>query len=270
MITATGLATVISRSLAAALATAVIVAGAVVRAEPVATVNGTEIDSAVLDVYVQNRVEKPLEQVTDEERETLLSELTDIYLLSTQQSARKLEEDPQVAAQIELQKRGVLAQAAAAEFFEGLEVSQEEIEAEYTEQVEQAPRVQYKARHILVPTQAAAQDVITTLNEGANFEELAKAESTGPSAPNGGDLGWFSPDQMVKPFADAVAQLEDGDYTKSPVQTEFGWHVIKKEGSRQPEAPTLESVRGSLVQSVQQRKFQEHLEDLRAQAAGVE
>jgi peptidyl-prolyl cis-trans isomerase C len=75
---------------------------------------------------------------------------------------------------------------------------------------------------------------------------------------------------MVKPFADAVALLENGQYTKAPVQTEFGWHVILREDSREPEAPTLENVRGSLVQSVQQRKFQDHLEQLRTEAAGDE
>lgn len=270
MNTTTGLKTAMHRMYAAAVVTAMFVTGAPAQAETVATVNGTAIDSAVLDAYIQNRVEKPLEQVTADERQVLLSELTDIYLLSTQESARQLEDDPQVAAQIELQKRGVLAQAAASEFFEDVQISETEIQAAYEQQVTQAPKIQYKARHILVPTQGAAQDVIASLDEGANFEELAKEKSTGPSGPNGGDLGWFSPNQMVKPFADAVAQLEKGEYTKTPVQTEFGWHVILREDSRQPEAPPLESVRGSLVQSVQQQKFQEHLEGLRTEASSSE
>lgn len=257
-------------ALAAAVAAIALFPAGTVHAETLSTVNGTAIDSTVLDVYIENRIDKPLEQVTAEERQALLSELTDIYLLSTQESVSELEQDPRVAAQIELQKRGVLAQAAASEFFEDLEVSDEEIQAEYSEQVEQAPRIQYKARHILVPTQGVAQDVIQRLDEGANFEELATEKSTGPSGPNGGDLGWFSPNQMVKPFSDAIALLENGEYTKAPVQTEFGWHVILREDSREPEAPTLESVRGSLLQSVQQRKFQQHLEQLRAEATADE
>jgi peptidyl-prolyl cis-trans isomerase C len=235
--------------------------------ETVKSVNGTPIDSAVLDVYIENRVDKPLDDVTDEEREALMAELTDIYVLSTQESANQLEEDPRIAAQIELQTRGVLAQAVASAFFESSNVSNDEIEAEYAEQVARTPRVQYKARHILVPTQGVAMDVVRRLDEGADFQELATEKSTGPSGPNGGDLGWFSPSQMVKPFADAVAALEDGAYTTTPVQTEFGWHVILREESREPEPPTLESVRGSLVQSVQQRKFQAHLDDLRKDAS---
>ena len=81
-------------------------------------------------------------------------------------------------------------------------------------------------------TQAEAQDLIAQLKEGADFQALAKEHSTGPSGPNGGDLGWFAPEQMVKPFADAVIALEDGAFSPDPVQTQFGWHVILREESR--------------------------------------
>lgn len=259
----------LARARIAAFATAgvlSIVISMAVNAEPVKTVNGTDIDSAVLDVYIQNRVNKPMEQVTAEEREAMIGELTDIYLLSTQDSAADLEDDPQVAAQIELQKRGVLAQAVASQFFAENEVSEEEVMAEYSAQVKLAPPLQYKARHILVPTQGAAADVISELDGGADFQELAKEKSTGPSAPSGGDLGWFAPNQMVAEFSDSVAALEDGAYTKEPVQTEFGWHVILREESRESEPPPLDSVRDAITQNVQQKKFQEHLDSLRANA----
>ena len=139
------------------------------RAETVRTVNGEAIDSAVLDAYIENRVNKPAEQVTPEERAAFTNELTDIYLLSTQDSAKELEDDPDVAAQLELQKRGVLAQAAAEQFLTENQPSEEEIQAEYQEQVELAPREQYKARHILVESQAKAQELIAQLDSGANF-----------------------------------------------------------------------------------------------------
>lgn len=235
-------------------------------AETLKTVNGEAIDSTVLDVYIQNRIEKPIQQVTADERQAMMSELTDIYLLSTQEAAETLQDDPIVAAQIELQKRGVLAQAVATKFFAENQVSEEELLAEYSDQVKLAPPLQYKARHILVPTQSAAADLIEQLDAGADFQELAKENSTGPSAANGGELGWFAPNQMVKAFADSVAKMEDGKYTSEPVQTEFGWHVILRESSRETEAPTLESVRGVITQSVQQKKFQEHMESLRAKA----
>ena len=252
--------------LAATIGAFCLFAGAAVKAEPVKTVNGTPIDSAVLDVYIQSRIDKPLDQVTAEERAALTAELTDIYLLSTQDSAEDLERDPKVAAQIELQTRGVLAQAVATRFFTENKVSEEEVLAEYSTQVKLTPPLQYKARHILVPTQGVATAVIKQLDDGADFEELAKEKSTGPSAPNGGDLGWFSPNQMVAEFSDSVAALEDGAYTKEPVQTEFGWHVILREESRESEPPPLDSVRDVITQNVQQKKFQAHMEDLRANA----
>jgi peptidyl-prolyl cis-trans isomerase C len=128
-----------------------------------------------------------------------------------------------------------------------------------------APSQQFKARHILVDTQAAAADLITQLDDGADFAELAKEHSTGPTGPNGGDLGWFAPDQMVQPFSQAVAALEDGAHTAEPVQTQFGWHVILREDSRENQPPTLESVRDAIVQRVEQAKFAAYLETLRAE-----
>lgn len=250
----------------AAIFGALLLLGAPAQAEPVKTVNGEEIDSTVLDVYMQSRLNKPVADASSEEREALMDELTDIYLLSTQDVARALEDDPEVAAQIELQKRGVLAQAAAQQFLVRNTPSEEEIQAEYAEQVEMAPPQQFKARHILVPTQAQASEVIAELDEGADFAELAEEKSTDASSADGGSLGWFSPDQMVEPFSQAVAELEDGAYTEKPVQSQFGWHVIQREGARETEAPPLESVREQLTQSVQQKKFQQHLEDLRASA----
>jgi len=138
-----------------------------------------------------------------------------------------------------------------------------EILAEYETQLEQSSDKQYKARHILVETQSEAQDLIDQLDEGADFQALAKEHSTGPSGPNGGDLGWFAPDQMVKPFADAVVALEDGAYSKAPVQTQFGWHVILREDTRENEPPTLESVRDAIKQRVEQEKFQDYMQGLR-------
>jgi len=235
-------------------------------AETIKTVNGEAIDSSVLDFYIQSRLQKPPAQVTAEERSQLLDELTDIYLLTTQDAVKEVEDDPRIQAQLELQRRGILAQAVASTVFAGMNISEEEIQAEYESQSKLAPTMQYKARHILVESQGEAADVITQLDNGADFSQLAKDRSTGPSGPSGGDLGWFAPNQMVKPFSDAVASLEDGQYTKSPVQTDFGWHVIMREDSRQSEPPTLDNVRPKIQQTLQQRRFQEYLDKLRADA----
>ena len=232
-------------------------------AEPVATVNGVEIDSTVFDAYLESRFQKPAIQATAEERELVEQELTDIYLLTTQPSAETFANDPRIKAQIELQYRGTLAQAVARDYMTTNPATDEEIFAEYEAQLELAPTQQYKARHILVETQAAAAALIVELDGGADFQELAKEHSTGPSGPQGGDLGWFSPDQMVQPFSIAVMALENGAYTNEPVQTQFGWHVVLREDSRDSEPPTLESVRDSIKQRVEQTKFQDYIQGLR-------
>lgn len=233
-------------------------------AEPVFSVNGVAVDSSVVDMYLESRIQRPADQASAEERAVVQQELTDIYLLTTQPSAEALADDVRIKAQIELQSRAVLAQAVATDFVAANPASEEEILAAYEEQMSNAPEQQFKARHILVATQAAAVDLIKQLDDGADFGELAKTNSTGPTGPNGGDLGWFSPDQMVGEFSTAVGALEDGAYTPEPVQTQFGWHVILREDSRDNQPPTLESVRDALKQRIEQTKFSAYLETLRA------
>lgn len=232
-------------------------------AETVVTVNGIDIDSTVFNAYLESRFQKPAAQATDEDRATVERELSDIYLLTTTPKAKEFADDPKIKAQLELQYRGTIAQAVARDFVESNPATDAEILAEYEAEIQQLSGQQYKARHILVESQAEAQDLIAQLNDGGDFEALAKEHSTGPSGPNGGDLGWFAPEQMVKPFADAVVALEDGQVTSEPVQTQFGWHVILREESRANEPPTLESVRDTIKQRVEQTKFQDYMQGLR-------
>lgn len=245
------------------VAVATLAAATNAAAETEITVNGVDVDSAVIDAYIETRTQQPGNQANPAERAQWIEELTDLYLLTTQARVKELVADPKIQAQLELQKRGLLAQVAAGDFITRNAATDEEILAEYTTQIEQSPDRQYKARHVLVETQSAAVDLIGQLKSGADFQELAKEHSTGPSGPNGGDLGWFAPNQMVKPFADAVAALEDGSYTQAPVQTQFGWHVILREDSRDAEPPTLDAVRDVLKQRVEQQKLQLYLEQLR-------
>jgi len=237
-------------------------------AETVATVNGVDIDSSVLDNYVTSRLQKPADQATPQEREAVLTELKDIYLLSSQSRATELGDTPEIKAQIEISMRSILAQAFVADYLTRNAATEEEIFEEYTAQMALAPKSQFKASHILVETQESAVQLISQLDDGAEFAELARENSTGPTGPNGGDLGWFAPQQMVPEFSAAVEALEDGAYTAEPVQTQFGWHVILREDTRATEPPPIDSQRDVLKQRVELRKFQEHLASLRnAEAA---
>ncbi|MBU2676822.1 MAG: peptidylprolyl isomerase [Gammaproteobacteria bacterium] len=233
-------------------------------AEPAANINGVEISAEVLDTYLETRTQKPAASASADERSRALTELTDIYLLTTQPRATEISRDAKTKAQIELQSRGIIARAVAADYLANNAASDAEIKAAYEAQVSSAPPLEFKARHILVETQGEAVSLIKELEDGGDFATLAKEKSTGPSGANGGDLGWFSANQMVAPFSNAVAALPNGQFSKEPVQTQFGWHVILREDSRESTPPTLESLRGTIKQRVEQEKLQNYLESLRA------
>ena len=146
-------------------------------------------------------------------------------------------------------------------------VTEEQVQAAYDEQFAGEPgATEYKARHILVETEEEARAIIEELDGGADFATLAQEKSTGPSGPNGGDLGWFGPGMMVKPFEDATVGLEPGSYGKDPVQTQFGWHVILLEDKRDQAAPELEEVRGEIEAELQNAAVKAHIDALIEQA----
>lgn len=224
---------------------------------------GVEIDPTIFKIYLESRIQQPASQATQEQTDAVRNELTDLYLLSGTPRAAELKEGPDMKARIELQTRAMLAQAVAADFIANNPATDEEMRAMYDEQVKLAPPQEFKARHILVATQGEAVDIISQLDDGADFAELAKEKSTGPSGPSGGDLGWFPPDRMVAEFSQAVQALENGAYSKAPVQTQFGWHVILREDSRESTPPPFDSVRDALKQNVEGKKLQDYLESLR-------
>jgi peptidyl-prolyl cis-trans isomerase C len=162
-----------------------------------------------------------------------------------------------------------MAELLFKKYTEGTEPTEAELKAEYDERVAEAPKEEYHARHILVDEEAKAKEMISELDKGGSFEELAKANSKDGSSTEGGDLGWFNANQMVKPFSDAVQQLEVGKYTAAPVKSEFGWHVIKLEEKRAATPPPFESVKAQLGPLVNQKKFEAHLDEL-VKAAKVE
>jgi len=226
------------------------------------------VEAKVLELYVQNRSRGAQGELSAEQREQFRNEVADLYLLAEEAEAAGLDKDPEVAAQIKLQRMSTLASALAGNYLEENPPTEVELRAEYNAQVAGYQPQQYKARHILVETEDEASAVIAELDGGADFAELAKEKSTGPSGPNGGDLGWFPPDSMVKPFSDAVVALEDGNYTSEPVQTQFGWHVILREDSRETEAPSFEEVKDRLAPVVEQKKLQAYLDGLRSSNDG--
>jgi peptidyl-prolyl cis-trans isomerase C len=128
------------------------------------------------------------------------------------------------------------------------------------------PHTEYHVEHILVTTQDEAAKIITDLGKGAKFEDQAKKNSSDSSKTQGGDLGWVQPERMVKPFADAMAALMPGEYTHVPVQTQYGWHVIKLLETRPLTPPTYDSVKDRVVQIVLGNKYKAYVDGLLAKS----
>ena len=221
----------------------------------------------VLELMLESRLRKPAAQATAQELAAAIDELTNIYLVTNLPRAIELGKTPEVKAQVDLQGRAILFNAFANEYLANNQATEQEIFNAYEEQVALSPKTEFKARHILVETQGEAMALIEDLQGGADFIKLAEDRSTGPSASSGGDLGWFTAQAMVKPFSDAVSTMEDGEFTTSPVQTQFGWHVILREDSRDAAPPTLDSVRDVIQQRIGQQKFQEYMKSLRSKAS---
>ena len=235
-------------------------------AAPAVTVNGTKLSTAMVDTFVQAVTGKPAAELQKEQRDEIVDELVNMTLVAQAAEKDGLTKDPEVQARIDLLRTQVLAQMASEKYAETHPVSDDEVKKEFDEQVAKMPK-EYKARHILVEQKETAESIIRELAAGGDFAALAKKESKDPgSAANGGDLGWFSGQSMVKPFSDAVAALEKGATTKEPVQTQYGWHVIKLEDSRQPEAPAFEDVKDQVKQFAQRKKIQTYVEELRKTA----
>lgn len=179
--------------------------------------------------------------------EQLLEILVRDAVLAEKARTAGLESDPRVAAQLRFARRNTLSRAFSEHEAEDPavagEVTEESVKARYDEEIAQLEtQEQARARHILVETEEEAKAVKAELDAGADFAELAKEKSTGPSGPNGGDLGYFERGQMVPSFDEAVFALEVGAISE-PVQSDFGWHVIKLEDKRQAPPPPFEQVK---------------------------
>lgn len=230
-----------------------------------ATVNGERITEAMLEQHIQQRT-GGRGQVSDQQRRSLLQELVDMTLMAQEAQDKGLADKPDVQARLESIRRAVLAQAMVQNMDLKNAVSEEEIKKAYEKKYQGGGEKEYHARHILVDSEDKAKDLIKQLENGADFAELAKKNSTGPTADKGGDLGWFSPDQMVPPFAKATEKLNKGEFTKEPVKTQFGWHVIKLEDVRESQPPSLDDVRSQLRNDLARKKIEDKLDELRNNA----
>ena len=225
----------------------------------VATVNGVEI---TLGQMIVARAQLP-DQYQQLPAEVLFDGILD-QLVQQELLAATLEEAPaRVAIALQNQERSLKAGEVVNDLYEGA-VSEEAVQAAYDARIaEMGESFEYNASHILVETEEEAQALVTELEGGADFATLAREKSTGPSGPNGGELGWFGRGMMVAPFEAAVVDLEVGAVS-APVQTQFGWHVIILNDRRAQEPPAIEMLRPELEGLIQETALNERLAELEA------
>lgn len=234
----------------------------------IATVNGQPYQLDLFRAYYGELLQQRSGQDSAQLQEQAFNEFMNLVVASQEGKKRNLADDPEVKTALELQRMVVLSAAALQSIGAENNPTEEQLRQAYDEFVAQSQRTEYKARHILLDDKDKAQAIIEELDaaDGDGFETLAEENSLGPTAEKGGDLGWFDSRRMVKPFADAVAEMEPGTYSKQPVQTQFGWHVILLEETRTAEPPAFEQAKPQLEAMLRQQRVAEVLTELRNNA----
>jgi peptidyl-prolyl cis-trans isomerase C len=204
-------------------------------------------------------------QDTPEIRNAVKEELNTRELLAREAKKAGLDKSTDVKTQMDLAAQTVLVRAYVTDWVKKNPIPDADLHKEYDAIKTQIGDKEYKVRHILVKTEDQAKEIISELQKGAKFDELAKARSEDPgSKEKGGDLDWNAPANFVKPFGDAMKATPKGKVTPQPVQTQFGWHVIEVDDVRDAKVPSFEEVKPQLQQRLQAQWLDKYFKDLRA------
>ena len=252
------------------LATALLV-GALMSAPALAagkafvTVNGVAVSQNLADTFI---AEQKAQGAPDspELKNAVREELIRRELLIQEAKKAGIDKRADVSAQAEAARQAIFIRAFVQDYLKKNQISDAQLKADYDKIKSQLGNTEYKARHILVQNEADAKAIIENLKKGAKFEELSKQSIDPGSKDNGGDLGWASAGNFVKPFSDALTGLTKGKYTETPVKTDFGYHVILLEDSRPLNAPAFEEIKPRLLQQAQSQQIGKLVDGLRAKA----
>lgn len=232
-------------------------------AKVVAKVGDKEITSADLDQALKDMAQQFNNFPEAERRARALDSMIDIHVLAAKARKEGLDKDPELQRSIELLRARALHNGYFQQRIQG-EINDEAMKARYDKEIAKAkPEQEVSARHILVKTEDEAKAIIKELEGGADFVELAKSKSTGPSGPKGGDLGFFGRGRMVPAFEKAAFELEKGTYTKEPVKSQFGFHIIKVDDKRDIAPPSFEQSKEQLRQVMLTESYAEAIKAAR-------
>ncbi len=250
-----------------------LVAGAIISAPVLAadkgkvfaTVNGQPISQSVYDAFV---AEQKAQGAPDspELQNAVKEELVRREILAQEAKKKGLDKSPNIQGQIDLAKQAVLIRAYLTDYVKANPISEAQLKAEYDVIKNNLGSTEYKSRHILVEKEDDAKAIIAKLDKGEKFADLAKQSKDPGSKDKGGELGWSSPNAYVKPFGEALGKLKKGEYTKTPVHSDFGYHVIMLEDSRPATPPPFEQVKPQLQQRASQQQVENLVKQLREKA----
>lgn len=257
-----------NRSLIAALlaATFTTLAPLSALAQNIAIVNGKAVPTSRVDALAQ-QLAKAGRPVTPEMQGQLRDEIITREVFIQEAQKRGLDVTEDFRTQMDLARQSLLIRELFTDYQQKNPVTDADAKAEYDKFVAANGGKEYKARHILVETEAEAQAIIASLKKGAKFEDIAKKSSKDPgSGANGGDLDWAAAGSYVKEFSDAMVALEKGKTTETPVKSQFGFHVIHLDDVREAQLPKFDEVKPQILQQLQQQKLAQFQQDLRAKA----
>ena len=233
----------------------------------IATLNGVNITERELALAIDDMGEQYNQIPQEDRRQAVFRALMDIKLLALTAEEDGFADSANFMARMAFTRARTLHNSYFQEKVLPT-ISEEALKERYDIEIKAYPvERELRARHILVKTEEEAKAIIAELDGGAEFAKLAEEKSTGPSGPNGGDLGYFAKGQMVPPFEAAAFALETGSYTKEPVETQFGWHVIYKEDERDQQPPSFDQVRDQVLQVVAREKYLEVIGEAREKFA---
>ena len=234
---------------------------------PVVRVNGVVLPAVQLALLRAERKGRSIPSGQDPD-EYLRDSLINAELMAQEAVKMGLDKPIGVQTAIEMSRKELLGRALVEDFVSKHPVSEERSKAEYDRIKAKAGDMEYHARHILVPEEKLAKEIVAKLGgkKPAKFETLAKKYSKDSSADNGGDLGWMAPSNLVPEFAQAMTKLNKGEYTKDPVKSKFGWHVIQLEDTRPIEFPAYDKVRARIDNQIIQNDIRQYVSELRAKA----
>jgi peptidyl-prolyl cis-trans isomerase C len=235
-------------------------------AQNIAIVNGKAVPKARLDLLLQ-QAQRAGQQVTPEMQGMAKDEVVRREMFAQEAEKRGIAGQADYKAQMELARQSILIRELFEDFKKKNPVTDAEAKAEYEKFKAQSTGTEFRASHILVESEEEAKALIAQIKGGAKFEDLAKAKSKDPgSGANGGDLDFAKPESYVPEFGSAMSKLKKGEMTETPVKSQFGWHIIRLDDTREAQFPDFESVKPQIQQRLAQAKLQKFQDDMRKAA----